>query len=120
MTIIGLRVKNPHTLEFAKILCDTSYYGYLIAYAMKTEEIALKYGIDYDEMWRFSYQIHKFLGNRPPCGSQGLNKIYPDHKGIGGHCIMQNLELAKEDLGEIYHLIHKINKSCIERHKNIF
>jgi len=84
---------------------------------MKTEEIATKYDIDFDEMWMFADQIHEFLGNRPPCGSLGTKKIFPDPKGIGGHCVMSNLELVKEDFSEIYHLIHKINKCCVERHK---
>jgi hypothetical protein len=38
--------------------------------------IAKKYGVDYDEMWSFSDDIHKFLGNRP--------KLFPGF--IGGHC----------------------------------
>lgn len=117
MGIVGYKGKNPHTLEFSKILCDTSYYGWLIAYAMKTEEIAMKYGIDYNEMWMFAHQIHQYLDDRPPCGSPGMNKIYPDPKGIGGHCIMPNLELVKEDLSEVYDVIFKINNNCIERHR---
>lgn len=110
------KIKNPHTLEFSKILCDTTYYGWLIVYAMKTEEIAMKYDIDYNEMWIFAEQIHEYLDNRPSCGSLGKKGIYPDKKGIGGHCIMQNLELIKDDISEIYEIIHKINNDCKERH----
>lgn len=117
MEIVGYKADNPHTLEYAKTLTDTTYYGFLIAYAMKTEEIAQKYGINYNEMWMFAYQIEQFLGNRPPCGLVGGGKIYPDPQGIRGHCILPNLELVKEDLGEVYDLIHKINNDCIERHK---
>lgn len=117
MSITGYQMKNPHTLEFAKILCDTTYFGFLIAYAMKTEEIAMKFNIDYDEMWQFADQIHQHLKNRPPAGSKGSNKLYVDPNGIGGHCILPNMELLKNDLGEIYELIHQINEACIERHK---
>jgi len=118
MEIVGYKAENPHTLEYAKNLVDVVYYGYLIAYAMKTEEIAVKYGINYDEMWMFAYQIDQYLGNRPPCGLPGMDKLYPDPKGIGGHCILQDLELVKDDLEEVYSLIHKINNDCVERHKN--
>jgi UDP-N-acetyl-D-mannosaminuronate dehydrogenase len=117
LSIKGLRMKNPHTLEFAKILCDTTYFGFLIAYAMKTEEIATKFNIDYDEMWQFADQIHQHLRNRPPAGLKGFNKLYVDPNGIGGHCILPNMELLKDDLGEVYALIHQINEACIERHK---
>ena len=82
----GLKTKKtstPITLELAKILCDTSYYGWLIAYAQLTNTIASRYNVDYDEMWSFSDEIHKFLGNRP--------KLYPGI--IGGHCVIPNLDL---------------------------
>ena len=117
LAIRGRRVKHPHTLEFAKILCDTTYFGFLIAYAMKTEEIAMKYDIDYEEMWQFADQIHQYLGNRPPAGAKDTDKLYVDPTGIGGHCILPNMELVKHDLGAIYDLIHQINDACIERHR---
>ena len=85
----GLKTKKtskPITLELAKILCDTSYYGWLIAYAQLTDMIARKHDVNYDEMWSFADQIHKFLGNRP--------KMFPGF--IGGHCVIPNLSLIDE------------------------
>ena len=118
LSISGNQLKNPHTLEFAKILCDTTYLGFLISYAMKTEEIATRFNINYEEMWRFADQIHQYLGNRPPAGLKSSNKVYVDPNGIGGHCILPNMELVKNDLGEVYTLIHQINENCIQRHKH--
>ena len=72
MQKVGIKTKQmskPETLELAKILCDTSYLGWLINYSQLTKMIAINYGVDYDEMWTFSDEIHKFLGNRP--------KMYP-------------------------------------------
>ena len=89
-------VSNPLTLELAKIVCDTSYYGWLINYAQISQLIASKYKVDYDEMWSFTDEIHKFLGNRP--------KMFPGF--IGGHCVIPNLELMKE--GSL-NQINKIN-----------
>jgi len=60
--------------------------------------IALKHSIDYDEMWSFADEIHKFLGNRP--------KMFPGY--IGGHCVIPNLELLNNDS---LNKINKINKS---------
>ena len=80
------KLSNPITLELSKIICDTSYYGWLINYAQMSKIIAKKYKVDYDEMWSFSDEIHKFLGNRP--------KMFPGF--IGGHCVIPNLQLIDE------------------------
>ena len=99
------KMSKPITLELAKIVVDTSYYGWLINYAQLSNMIALKNGIDYDEMWSFADEIHKYLGNRP--------KMFPGF--IGGHCIIQNLKLIdKEDLRQI----DKINNLYAKKVKN--
>jgi len=99
------KMKNPLTLELAKIVVDTSYYGWLINYAQLSKMITIKNKIDYDEMWSFSDEIHKNLGNRP--------KMFPGY--IGGHCIIPNLELIKED--SLYQ-IDKINNMYAKKVKN--
>ena len=79
----GVRTKQmskPETLELAKIVCDTSYLGWLVNFAQISNVISKQYNVDYDEMWTFSEEIHKFLGNRP--------KMYPGI--IGGHCVIHN------------------------------
>jgi UDP-N-acetyl-D-mannosaminuronate dehydrogenase len=90
------KMSNPLTLEIAKIVCDTSYYGWLINYAQLSKMIAIKNNINYDEMWSFADEIHKYLGNRP--------KMYPGL--IGGHCVIPNLDLIKDDT---LNLINEIN-----------
>jgi len=95
------KMSSPITLELAKILTDTSYYGWLIAYAQKTKMIADDYGVDFDEMWAFSDEIQKFLNNRP--------KMYAGM--IGGHCVLPNLELLGDDT---LLLIKEINKEFSE------
>ncbi|MDE1843168.1 MAG: hypothetical protein KGH95_05920 [Thaumarchaeota archaeon] len=77
------QMSNPITLELAKIIVDTSYYGWLINYAQLSNMIAIKNKVNYDEMWSFSDEIHKYLGNRP--------KMFPGF--IGGHCVIPNLDL---------------------------
>ena len=91
------RMSDPLTLELAKIICDTSYYGWLINYAQISQMITSKYKVDYDEMWSFANEIHKFLGNRP--------KMFPGF--IGGHCVIPNLELMDENS---LNQINKINE----------
>ena len=90
------KMSKPETLELAKIICDTSYLGWLVNYAQLSNRIAIEYGIDYDEMWSFSDEIHKFLGNR--------QKMYPGY--IGGHCVIPNLNLIND---ETLNLINKMN-----------
>ena len=98
------KLSNPLTLELAKIVVDTSYYGWLINYAQISKIISDKYGIDYDEMWSFSDEIHKFLKNRP--------KLFPGF--IGGHCVIPNLELIDN---ELLNQIDKINKNFAKKKK---
>lgn len=81
------RMTSPITLELAKIICDTSYYGWLISYAQLSNMIAISNKVNYDEMWSFADEIHKFLGNRP--------KMYPGI--IGGHCVLPNLDLINNE-----------------------
>jgi UDP-N-acetyl-D-mannosaminuronate dehydrogenase len=90
------RMSSPITLELAKIVCDTSYYGWLINYAQLSNMIAIKNKVNYDEMWSFADEIHKFLGNRP--------KMFAGF--IGGHCILPNLNLINDDA---LNLIREIN-----------
>ena len=99
------KMSDPITLELAKIVVDTTYYGWLINYAQLSNMIAIKNKIDYDEMWSFADEIHKFLGNRP--------KMYPGF--IGGHCVIPNLELIKEN--SLYE-IDKINNMYAKKVKN--
>lgn len=101
----GVKTKqmtNPLTLELAKIVVDTSYYGWLINYAQLSNMIAIQHQVDYDEMWSFSDEIHKFLGNRP--------KLYPGY--IGGHCVIPNLDLIHN---ETLDLIKKINNTYAKK-----
>ena len=90
------QMTDPITLELAKIVVDTSYYGWLINYAQLSNMIAIKNKVSYDEMWSFADEIHKYLGNRP--------KMFPGF--IGGHCVIPNLELINE---QALDLIREIN-----------
>tara|TARA_B100000029_G_scaffold513709_1_gene614092 strand:- start:2070 stop:2816 length:747 start_codon:yes stop_codon:yes gene_type:complete len=98
------KLSDPLTLELAKIVVDTSYYGWLINYAQISKIISDKFGVDYDEMWSFSDEIHKFLKNRP--------KMFPGF--IGGHCVIPNLELIDN---ELLNQIDKINKNFAKKKK---
>ena len=98
------KMSKPETLELAKIICDTSYLGWLVNYAQLSNKIAIEYGINYDEMWSFSDEIHKLLGNRP--------KMYPGY--IGGHCVIPNLNLINN---ETLNLINKMNNSYTKKLK---
>ncbi|MCV0400898.1 MAG: NAD-binding protein [Nitrosopumilus sp.] len=90
-------MSTTKTAELAKILVDTTYYGWLINYAQVTKMICEKEGIDFDEMWKFADEIHENLGNRP--------KMYPGI--IGGHCVIPNLNLIDYENIDI---VKKINE----------
>ena len=99
------QMSSPITLELGKIVCDTSYYGWLINFAQISKIIADREKVDYDEMWSFSNEIHKFLGNRP--------KMFPGF--IGGHCVIPNLELLHN---QTLSLIKKMNTNYAKRVSN--
>ncbi|MDC0186954.1 hypothetical protein OAJ08_02070 [Candidatus Nitrosopelagicus sp.] len=99
------QMEKPETLELAKIICDTSYLGWLINYAQLSNMIAIQYNVNYDEMWSFSDEIHELLGNRP--------KLYPGF--IGGHCVIPNLDLMHN---QTLDLIKKINSKYEKKVKN--
>ena len=109
MKACGIKTKKmskPETLELAKIICDTSYLGWLVNYAQLSNMIAIEHGVNYDEMWSFTEEIQKFLGNRP--------KMYPGI--IGGHCVLPNLDLINN---EKLDQIKKINSYYKKKSKNI-
>jgi len=76
--------------------------GWLINYSQLSNMIAIQHKVNYDEMWSFSDEIHKFLGNRP--------KMFPGF--IGGHCVIPNLDLMHN---QTLNLIKKINDSYIKK-----
>ena len=90
------KMSNPLTLELAKLVCDTSYYGWLITYAQLSNMIAIKNKINYNEMWTYADEIQKLLKNRP--------KMFPGF--IGGHCVIPNLDLISD---KTLNLIKEIN-----------
>ena len=90
-------MSTTKTAELAKILVDTTYYGWLINYAQITKMICEKEDVNFDEMWKFADEIHQNLGNRP--------KMFPGI--IGGHCVIPNLDLIKY---ENLDMIKKINE----------
>jgi len=90
------KMSNPVTLELAKILVDTSYYGWLINYAQLSNMIAIQHNVNYDEMWTFADEIQKLLKNRP--------KMFPGF--IGGRCVIPNLDLISD---KTLNLIKEIN-----------
>lgn len=99
------KMSSPLTLELAKILVDTSYYGWLINYAQLTNMIAIDHKINFDEMWTFSDEIHKILGNRP--------KMYPGI--IGGHCVIPNLDLMHNQTLELIREINNVYSKKINQ-----
>ena len=90
-------MSTTKTAELAKILVDTTYYGWLINYAQITKMICEKENVNFEEMWKFADEIHENLGNRP--------KMFPGI--IGGHCVIPNLNLVKYENLDV---IKKINE----------
>ena len=69
--------------------------------------IATENNADYDEMWTFSDEIHKYLGNRP--------KMYPGI--IGGHCVIPNLDLVQNQTLDFIKKLNQKYASKVKDHK---
>lgn len=83
---LGLQTRalsSPEASELAK-LTETSYFGFLIAWAQEVERYCDATGQDYDEVVSFYEEIPFF----PP------TKYFPGV--IGGHCVMPNIEILRE------------------------
>ncbi len=94
-------MSTTKTAELAKILVDTTYYGWLISYAQITKMICKKEGVDFDEMWKFADEIQDKLHNRP--------KMYPGI--IEGHCVIPNLSLIENENLDMIRKINELMKS---------
>lgn len=108
----GVKTKtmsNPLALELAKIVVDTSYYGWLINYAQLSNMIAIKHKVDYDEMWSYADEIHRYLGNRP--------KMFPGF--IGGHCVIPNLDLMDDDALKIIREINSDYAKILKKRRSL-
>lgn len=103
------KMSTPITLELAKIVVDTSYYGWLITYAQLSNMIAIENKVDYDEMWSFADEIHKYLGNRP--------KMFPGF--IGGHCVIPNLDLIRNPTLDMMKEINDVYANKVKNSKTI-
>lgn len=97
------KVSNSTALEVAKLCVDTTYYGLLIAYRKYVDKYCRQLNINPEEVWEFATEIHKFLGNRPI--------MYNDNLPIGGHCVLQNLELLTNEMDDVKRVITEWSKS---------
>lgn len=88
----SLRKPDSTTLEYTKILVDTSYLGILVWYRKFIDSIHNVY-------WDFASEYNRRFENRPV--------LYNDGNSIGGHCVVQNLNLIQ---GEKMEFLRKLIK----------
>jgi len=82
---LGIKTKlfsSPEASELAK-LTETTYFGFLIAWAQEVERYCKSTGANYDEVVSF-YEEIRYL---PPV------KFFPGV--IGGHCVLPNIKILK-------------------------
>lgn len=110
MSDIGIKLglmTNGRTCELSKILCDTTYYGWMIVYRYITDWICKNNDVNSNEMWTMNNDAEE----KPI--------MYSDKNGIGGHCVMPNLELLKDPEFEVFisKLIKNVDAQQKERYK---
>lgn len=96
-------IGSSDNCELAKIL-QTSLFGYLIAWTQISEQLCLLAGADYAQVSR----IWKLQSD-----DYNIQTKYPGI--IGGHCVMQNLELLGQLIEtDMAQMIKSANQSKIE------
>jgi UDP-N-acetyl-D-mannosaminuronate dehydrogenase len=99
----GKLLPSPEATELAK-LTETTYFGLMIAWAQEVERHCDRLGENYEDVVSFYDEIKFF----PPI------KYFPGV--IGGHCVMQNIELLnKNDQSVILAAIKASNLMKVER-----
>ena len=101
---LGTRVlSSPEATELAK-LCETTYFGLLIAWAQEIERYCDTTGTDYEQIVSFCDEV-RFL---PPV------RYFPGI--IGGHCVLPNIDILTNLTGaELLEAIRMSNRMKIER-----
>lgn len=79
------KMSDGKTCELAKILCDTTYQGWLIVFKYVCDMIAHEYDVDSEEIWKMNQDVP----DKP--------YRYSDPQGIGGHCVLPNLDLISDN-----------------------
>jgi hypothetical protein len=91
-----LEVKRFHdirSLEFAKI-ASTTYYGWCLVFMRAVREECSRKGYNFDEVYREWNRTYNEMVEE-----DFQRPIYEYVQGpIGGHCVMQNLDLLGDDL----------------------
>ena len=77
------------SLELAKIM-ETTYYGFLIAFRKDIDEKFADMKLDSQIFWEFCFEVHLHLGTRPVMVNDG--------EKIGGHGVINNLDLLPKEL----------------------
>ncbi len=97
---IGMKTKilpSPEATELAK-LTETTYFGYLIAWAQEIERYARKLNLSYDDIVSYYDEVAVLP-----------NGYFPGV--IGGHCVMPNIKILKSTFESgILDVIEKSNE----------
>jgi len=91
---LGMKTRildKPEKSEFIKLL-STSYYGLLIGWAQEVNRVCKENELDYNEIMSFAEEIEKRGHPRP------VMKPEP----IGGHCVIQNIQILKKVVDSDY------------------
>jgi len=85
------------TTEVAKLL-DTSYYGVCIAWHDYAKKLCDKHNVDFDEAQTHYNQTYNNGYKELRKGNVVRPTLIPPDGSIGGHCVVPNAELLREDL----------------------
>jgi hypothetical protein len=90
---LGIKTTTPMTskeTEFLKIL-DTTYYGWNIMYADFVNELCKDNNLNYDNVYTIANKDYN--DGYTELGKKNVIRpvLYPPEKGIGGHCVIENI-----------------------------
>lgn len=92
-------IKDAKATELAKLL-STTYYGLVIAWHGEMKKMADKYGVDFSMIGDWTQTYNE--GYKELKMSNVIRpNLYPPDGNIGGHCVIPNTEILKEQINSM-------------------
>ncbi len=92
-------IRKQETAELAKIL-STTRYGMMIEIAKETEQLCNEYDVPFSEVYTLWEQGYNEGYKKLDMSHVVRPILQPQQKKIGGHCVLENLELQNSKMAE--------------------
>ena len=97
---------NPEETEMAKLL-STTYYGFNITFCKDAKKLCDEKGLDFNNVYNRWNEDYNSGYRALDMGYVVRPVLIPTEGEIGGHCIISNCELLKDNLEAAYYILKR-------------